>query len=250
MKMAVMQPYLFPYIGYFQLIKAVNQFVIFDDVTHIKKGWINRNRILVNGKPHMFTVPLRNNSQNILIRDLKVSVTDSWYKKILKTLEYSYLKAPYYSTIVEIIKDVIFTPSIFLIDWQLNSFNRIIDYLSIHTGIVSSSGISNQDQLRGEERIIDICRRHNCKEYINLSGGSNLYNVDRFRHNYLELRFLHSKEVKYRQFDSPFVPGLSIIDVLMFCSVEQILCLLDEYDLIVPKNCHKSESTENCQFEK
>ena len=198
----------------------------------------------------MFTVPLRNNSQNILIRDLKVTVTDSWHKKILKTLEHSYLKAPYYSTIVEIIKDVIFTPSIFLIDWQLNSFNRIMEYLSIHAGIISSSGISNQDQLRGEERIIDICRGNNCNEYINLSGGVNLYNVDRFSHNFIELRFLHSKEVEYSQFDHPFVPGLSIIDVLMFCSVEQISSLLNEYDLIVPNNCHISESTENCQFEK
>lgn len=95
MKIAVMQPYLFPYIGYFQLLNAVDMFVVFDDVNFIKKGWINRNNILVNRQKYLFTVPLKDASQNKLIKEVQIA-DDGWQEKFLKTVAQSYKKAEFF----------------------------------------------------------------------------------------------------------------------------------------------------------
>lgn len=231
-KLAVMQPYLFPYIGYFQLINAVDKFVIYDDVNFINKGWINRNRILVNGKAYLFTVPLKDASQNKLIRDIEVADDGNWRSKFLKTIEMSYKKAPYYDSIFPIISKIILSASKSISELIKQSIIEINQYLSIGTIIQDSSTIYDNRHLKAEDRIIDICRKEGADQYINPSGGTDLYSKERFKEEGIELLFLKPKPVNYKQFDNDFVPWLSIIDVLMFNSKETVGEYLLAYFLI------------------
>jgi hypothetical protein len=231
MKLAIMQPYFFPYIGYFQLINAVDKFVIFDDANFINKGWINRNIILVNCKPHTFTVPLKNASQNELIKDLKLAIDDKWKTKFIRMLELSYKKAPYFNKTFGIVENVINTQSTFLIDWHLKSFALIKGYLEIKTIFVETSTQYKNQNLKGQERIIDICLKEKADNYINSIGGQDLYDDQSFIDNKIKLYFLKSDLITYKQYNSEFVPWLSIIDVLMFNGVKKINKLLGGYSL-------------------
>lgn len=226
-----MQPYLFPYIGYFQLINAVDKFVVYDDVYFINKGWINRNRILVNGKAYTFTVPLKNASQNELIKDLKLAIDDRWKTKFIRTLELSYKKAPYFNKTFGIVENVINTKSTFLTDWYLKSLALIKSYLNIKTTFVKASTQYNNQNLKGQDRIIDICIKENADNYINPIGGQDLYDDQSFIDNRIKLYFLKSDLIIYKQYNNGFVPWLSIIDVLMFNGVKKINNLLGDYSL-------------------
>ena len=232
MKIAIMQPYIFPYIGYFQIMNAVDKFVVYDDVTYIKSGWINRNRILVNNSENMFTFPLKNASSNILIKDIEISSNYKLIKKLLKTLEQNYKKAPYYEKIFYLISDIINMEVRFIRDMHLKSFQLINQYLGVETSIISSSTIYNNSQMSGEQRILDICLQENASHYINPIGGEELYSKESFMNNRIKLNFLKTKEVKYSQFNNEFIPSLSIIDVMMFNSVSEIKNMLNAYELI------------------
>jgi len=232
MKLGIIQPYLFPYIGYFQLINYADKFVVYDDVNFINKGWINRNRIILNGQPHMFTVPLKNASQNVIIKDLKLAMSERWKNKFIKTLELTYKKAPFFNKTFDIVKEVINTKSMFLIDWHSKSFKLIKNYLGINTAFVKSSSKYNNQNLKGQDRILDICIKENANHYINLIGGYKLYNDHLFNDKKIGLSFLKSGNIKYQQFNNEFVPWLSVIDVMMFNSNLKIQELLLQYELI------------------
>ena len=222
MKLAIMQPYIFPSIGYFQLMSAVDKFVIYDDVNFINRGWVNRNRILVNSKEHMFTVPLKNASQNVLIKDLELIVSEKWKNKFLKTLEHAYGKAPFFENVFSIVYKVINTKSKFIKDWHLKSFRLINKYLGIDTIIVESSSIYKNKILKGQNRILDICIKEKTDQYINPIGGKELYNSELFMNHGIKLNFLETEELNYNQFSSEFVPWLSMIDVMMFNTLDKI----------------------------
>lgn len=232
MKLAIMQPYLFPYIGYFQLINIVDKFVFYDDVKFINKGFINRNRILVNLKSHLFTLPLLNANQNTLIKDLKLAVTEKWKFKFLKTIEFAYKKAKYFNIVFPSIEAVINLRSKFLFEWHLISFHLITNFLAIRTILTQSSTNYNNQHLKGQMRILDICIQENCQQYINAEGGRSLYDKNVFEKVGIELSFLKAGDIIYKQFKNEFVPCLSIIDVLMFNSADQIGNLLNKYELI------------------
>jgi len=232
MKLAIMQPYLFPYIGYFQLINAVDKFVFYDDVKFINKGWINRNRILVNWNSHLFTVPLSNANQNTLIKDLKLAASGKWRYKFLKTLEFTYKKAKYFSIVFPKIEAVINLKSKFLFEWHLTSFHLLMNFLAIRTTLAQSSVNYDNRHLKGQERILDICTQENCQQYINSEGGINLYNKHTFEGIGIELSFLKAGDIIYKQFKNQFVPCLSIIDVLMFTSADRIGDFLNMYKLV------------------
>jgi WbqC-like protein family len=227
-----MQPYIFPYIGYFQLIKAVDKFILYDDVNFINRGWINRNRILVNGKDSMFTVPLKDASQNKLINQIDVNWDNNWKSKFLKTIEQSYKKAPFYVEILPIIEESI--------EVKEGEFSKIIEqnirlickYLDIETEIVSSSSIYQNINKKAQERILDICLQEKANHYINPIGGLELYDKEVFSQENMQMNFIKSLPVEYKQFKNDFVPWLSIIDVLMFNSKEEINKFLDNYELI------------------
>jgi hypothetical protein len=231
MKLAIMQPYFFPYIGYFQLMNAVDKFIVYDDVTFIKKGWINRNNILAVGRLHRFTIPLKNASQNVLIKDLEFSITEKWKNKFLKTLAHSYFKAPFFDNTISIIENVFNTNSNFILDWHLKSFKLIKAYLNIDTKIVKTSRIYNNQDIKGQHRILDICLQEYTELYLNPIGGKELYDSQLFKKNGITLNFFKSETIKYSQFENKFIPNLSIIDVMMFNNVEAIKEMLQLYKI-------------------
>ena len=232
MKLAIMQPYIFPYIGYFQLIKAVDKFVLYDDVNFINRGWINRNRILVNGKESMFSIPLKDASQNKLINEIDVNWDTNWKNKFLKTIEQSYKKAPFYTEVLPIIEKTIEINGGQFSQIIEQNLRLICEYLDIDTDIISSSTIYQNTDKKAQERILDICLQEKAHHYINPIGGLELYDKAVFAKENMMMSFIKSKTVEYKQFKNDFVPWLSIIDVLMFNSKEKINEFLNNYELV------------------
>jgi WbqC-like protein family len=232
MKIAIMQPYFLPYIGYLQLMQAVDKFVLYDDVNFINKGWINRNRLLVNGQPYLFTVPLKEASQNKLINEIALSNDTTWRPKLLKTVEQAYKKAPFYPTVAEVVEKTLNLEAENISQLVEGSLKILANYLSINTQVVSSSTIYENSHLKAQERIIDICLQESASHYINPIGGTELYNKADFVEKNLELSFIKSKPVQYPQFKNEFVPWLSILDVLMFNDIPTVQGFLNDYELI------------------
>lgn len=232
MKIAVMQPYLFPYLGYFQLINFVDKFVIFDDVNFIKRGWINRNYILYNGVSKIFTLPLRKASLNKKINETLIFEETNAKKIILYWIRQSYKKAPYYDETFNLIEEIIMNSEQNLSKYIEFSLNKIIKYIGIETEIIISSQLPKNNELKGQEKIIEICRILKGNHYINSIGGIELYSKETFNNYNIDLNFLKTQNIKYKQFDNEFVPNLSIIDIIMFNSVEQIQRSLMNFEII------------------
>lgn len=221
MKLAVMQPYLFPYIGYFQLISAVDIFIFYDDVDYIKNGWINRNRILINGKPNYFTIPCKNASPNRLIQDIK-HLLDDRKKKLLKKIKFTYNKAPFFDSVYPLIERTMGYDSSYIAELAMASIKETCNYLDITPIFKQSSKAYDNTELERTSRLIDICKQENSGTYINLVGGKKLYSKDNFKEADIILKFLEPVLKDYEQFGNDFVPGLSIIDAMMFNAPEKI----------------------------
>jgi hypothetical protein len=220
-KLAIMQPYLFPYLGYFQLLAAVDRFVCYDDVAFIRQGWINRNRLLINGQAAYFTVPVRQASSFRLISETDVDdgrATAQWRHTILKTFDNAYRRAPEFSSVFPLIEEVISPTIPRVADVARASIDVVCRFLNISTPRVPSSTIYQNRALDGQDRVIAICRAEGAHEYVNAIGGLKLYTREAFGDAGITLRFLESLPVEYRQFGAAFVPDLSIVDALMFNS--------------------------------
>ena len=225
-----MQPYLFPYIGYFQLMHAADRFVVYDDVAYIKQGWINRNRMLLDGEAAFFNVPVKHASSFTTIRDTLVddSVQNRrWAEKLLKTFDQAYRRAPEFARVFPLIEAVLGRPTSRVADLAVASLKAVAGYLDIRTAWVDSSTVYGNAHLKGEERVLAICRVEGATEYVNAAGGRNLYASDRFEAAGVRLRFAQPRPIAYRQFTAPFVPWLSIVDVLMFNRPEKVRQYLD-----------------------
>ena len=234
MRIAIMQPYFMPYIGYFQLINAVDKFIVYDDVNYINKGWINRNNILVNGKVHSFTIPLKEASQNKLINEIYLSEETKWRINFLKTLEQNYTKAPFFSSIYSLVEGELLKNEETISLLNLNCIKTVSKYLGLKTEFVASTTIYTNSSLKGQYRIIDICEKENAEAYINPIGGVEIYTPDLFRQKNIGLSFLQPNLFEYKQYKNEFVPWLSMIDVMMFNSPDQIQSYLNNYQLITP----------------
>jgi hypothetical protein len=232
MKLAIMQPYFCPYIGYFQLIKLVDKFVIYDDVNYINKGWINRNNILVNSNKFLFQIPLVEASQNKKINTIEIFIDDIWKNKFLKTLIHSYKNAPHFDNVMNLIEGILNTNVKLISELNYYSILKICEYLDIKTEIVSTSSIFDNHNLKGQNRILSICKKLNSNHYINPIGGVDIYDPFLFLDNGIKINFITHKVIVYKQFKNLFVPNLSIIDVMMFNKKEEINNLLDQYSLI------------------
>jgi hypothetical protein len=234
MKIAIMQPYFFPYIGYFQLINAVDEFVVYDNIEYTKKGWINRNRILVNGSDSFITLPIKKDSDYLDIKER--SIAESWKHeriKLLNRINGAYRKAPFFKIIYNIIGECILFEENNLHSFILESLNKVNSYLDIKTPIVISSSLKINHELKSEKKIIDICKERKSDTYINPIGGINLYRKENFDEEGIDLFFLKSEKFIYKQFENIFVPNLSIIDVMMFNEKEKIKNYLNNsYSLI------------------
>lgn len=231
MTLAIMQPYLFPYIGYFQLLNAVDKFVIYDDVAFINRGWINRNSILNNGKAQLFTVPLKEASQNKLIHEISIDTDQKWRDKLLKTIQQTYKKAPHFAAVFPLVEAIFLQQESNISTYIYQSITTICEYISISTPLVESSQIYNNQHLKAQERILDICLQEKANHYINPIGGRELYSKELFAEHGIQLNFIRSEKVEYAQFNNEFVPWLSIIDIMMFNSKEEIQKLLKTYIL-------------------
>ena len=232
MKIAVMQPYFFPYVGYFQLIAAVDKFVVFDDVNYINRGWINRNNILVGGKSVLVTLPLKEVSQNKKIYEIDTTSDAKLIDKLVKTVMMNYKKAPFFEPVFTLIQQIFSNKSGSIAELNTIQLKSICAYLNIGSHLVTSSRFYNNDHLKGQDRIMDICNQENADIYINPIGGTELYKRENFEQKGIQLFFIKSQMIEYRQFNHPFVPWLSIIDVLMFNSVEQTREILKQYQLV------------------
>jgi hypothetical protein len=232
MKIGIMQPYLFPYIGYFQLINSVDTFVLYDNIQYSKKGWINRNRVLANGREEYFTVPLKKGSDylHVVNRVLADNHTKQ-LNKILNKIEASYRKSPYFSEVFPVLKSAFLNHHINLFDYLHFALEKVLKHLQITTQIIVSSDININHELKSQDKVIAICKALNADCYINPIGGLDLYNINHFSENELKLSFLQSNTITYKQFDNDFIPWLSIIDVMMFNSKESIKTYLNSYSL-------------------
>ena len=225
-----MQPYFFPYIGYFQLINAVDKFVFYDDVSFIKNGWINRNRILINGRPHFFTVHLKDASHYKLINETEF--TDN-RQKLLKTLELAYKKAPCFNSVMPFLTDCLNVKTNRISELAQYSVVRTCEYLGIEKDFEQSSrSYAYMKNLERAERLQQICLINKAETYYNLGGGQAIYNKEDFLKKQISLVFIESNKIDYKQFNNEFVPTLSIIDLLMFVDKERVKELLNNYTLI------------------
>lgn len=232
-RLAIMQPYFMPYIGYFQLINSVDEFVIYDNIQYTKKGWINRNRILVNGKDYLITLSLKKDSDYLDVVDRELS--DSWSKdriKMLNLIKSVYNKSTQFEPVFDLISKCLNNPERNLFRFIYDSIVLINEYLEISTPIVISSSIEIDHSLKSQDKVIELCKKQKADNYINSIGGVSLYNKDTFNQSGIQLNFIKSNQISYNQFTNEFLPWLSIIDVMMFNSREEIQKYLNNYTLI------------------
>jgi len=234
MTLAIMQPYFCPYIGYFQLMSAVDTFIIYDNIQFTKKGWINRNRILANGKDEYFTLTLKKDSDYLNVNERFLSDDFSKDKiKLLNKIKASYQKAPYFNEVFCLLEEILNFKSNNLFDFIYNSLMIWRSYIGITNNFIKSSNLNiDIEQFKGEEKVIAICENLDAKVYINSIGGLELYKHDKFTAQNIDLRFIKSSFIEYKQFNNEFIPWLSIIDVAMFNDVVTIREYLTNYVLI------------------
>ena len=233
MKFAVMQPYFMPYIGYFQLISAVDNFVIYDNVQYIKNGWINRNRFLNGADAKFFTVPVSKGMHDDLIsqRNIAMQIWCRERKKLCNTLKHAYNKSPFFDDVFPLIEKCFNHENDKIFKVVEHSLLTLNDYLGIQTEIVNASNLGIDETLKAKHRLFAMSKKLNIEHYVNPEGGQELYDKEDFVGHGLTLSFLKAKLMPYVQFENDFVPGLSIIDVLMFNGKEGTRQMLDDYTL-------------------
>lgn len=231
MKIGIMQPYFLPYIGYFALINAVDKFVYFDNVQYIRRGWVNRNRVKMKNKWLYITLPIKKAPLSATINEIYIVDDQKAINKIKETIKHGYSKAPNY----EIIKKFIFkhiSPGLNLSELNINLTNEICDYLVIKTEMLVSSKILNNNSMSGTDKIINTCQFLGGHYYVNPIGGLDLYPRKKFQESNIQLGFLKINGISYSQGQYEFIPNLSILDVLMWNSKEEINNMLTRYEII------------------
>jgi hypothetical protein len=229
MSFAVMQPYLFPYLGYYQLVNAVDRFVFYDDVTFIKGGYINRNNILSNGKVQRFTIPVPGMSPNRLINTLKF---DKNVKKTLKSIEQSYKKAPYFKLIFPLIESVLNDKNRNVEHVCAKSISLVFEYLGLKKSFCFSSELQYNRDLCAADKLIAMAYVLKSSDYINSPGGKLLYDKEYFSFNRVKLSFIEVNDYAYSQGSTDFIPHLSMIDVLMWNEIEEVKLMFNKYELV------------------
>lgn len=228
-----MQPYLFPYLGYFQLINAVDKMVIYDNIEYTRKGWINRNRILIDGKDKFFTIPVKKDSDFLNIRERYLADNSEInIRKILAQISNSYRKAPFFKEIYPVLERLFLYGEKNLFDYVFNTISEICTLLEIKTELIISSELNMDHDLKAEQKVLEINRILDSDIYINPIGGTELYDKENFKNKGVELLFIKSKPISYDQSGNEFTEGLSIIDVLMFNDLNKVKSFLNEFELV------------------
>ena len=232
MRIGIMQPYFVPYIGYFQLIHNVDYFIFYDNVSFIKGGWVNRNRIGINGKETYLTIPCKNISSNKNINVTEIIITERERNKLLKKVEQAYVKAPYFHSFFPVYKKILQEDYGTISNLNIQFIRIICDYLQIKTKLDIASEMNIDRQNNRLQNLIKIIKSKQGKTYVNPIGGKYLYKKEEFKYYGIDLDFLECQELFYRQFDKyDFLPNLSILDVLMFNSIKETQNLLEKYEI-------------------
>jgi hypothetical protein len=227
MKLGIMQPYFFPYLGYFQLVRLTDKFVFYDDVAYIKGGWINRNRILISGQTHFITVPTCGASPNVLISEVGINAQNPrWKRKMIDGFFQAYRATPHAQVAGALLQKVLETPVSHVGELAKHSVLMSLELLELGSSTVWSSSQYKNGQLRSQERVIDICTREQATTYINASGGHGLYNTPDFAARGIQLKFSKPVLAEYPQATGEFVPGLSILDVIASTGLETTRSLI------------------------
>ena len=232
-KVAIMQPYFLPYIGYFQLINSVDEFIVYDNIQFSKKGWFHRNRFLQNGRDEYFTLPLKKDSDYLDVNQRVLS--DTWSSdrdKTLRKLKEAYKKAPFFEEMFPKVEEIFLYPEINLFEFILNSLRSVCEILDIKKPIIISSTLEMDHAQKGQAKVIAMCKALGATNYINPIGGLELYDNVEFQNHNLDLSFIKTKPIIYPQFNNVFVPWLSILDLLMFNTIDQIKTWLGEFEEI------------------
>lgn len=199
MKLGIMQPYAFPYLGYFQLINAVDLFVLYDDVAFEKQSWINRNALGARQGRQNFTLPVHKPRLGQPISEMRLSEPKINQRKLLRTIDVLYRRAPHYKQVMPVLESAIVHDDENLARYLRHSLDVVTAYLGVSTPLVRSSERHRQIALQGQERVIDICRTEGAQIYINAEGGRQLYDEAKFRRHGIDLRFLLHEPRPYRQ---------------------------------------------------
>jgi WbqC-like protein family len=232
MKVAIMQPYFLPYIGYFQLIAAVDTFIVYDNIKYTKKGWINRNRMLQNGKDVMFSLPLKSDSDYLDVCERELA-TDFNRDKLLNQFRGAYSRAPYFEQTFPLVEQIVKYEDRNLFRYIYHAITSVCEYLGIATEIKVSSSIVIDHDLKNQDKVLALCEAVGANVYVNAIGGMELYSKEAFLDKDIELKFIQSKPFEYTQFGAAFMPWLSIIDVMMFNSLDTIQTSIStNYELI------------------
>lgn len=226
-----MQPYFLPYLGYWQLLAAVDRFVVYDNIEYTKKGWINRNRFLRHGADAPFTLPLKKGSDFLDIRERSLA-DDFNPATLLNPFREAYRRAPYFEAVFPVVERIVTAAPKNLFDYLLHSLMATAAYLEIKTPIIVSSTVPIDHSLKSGDKVLAMCGALGADRYLNTIGGQALYAADTFASAGVELKFIQTRPVTYPQFGQPFVPGLSILDVMMFNSPDAVRRMLGEYDLL------------------
>lgn len=230
-RIAIMQPYFLPYIGYWQLLNSVDVFVVYDDIQFTKKGWINKNQFLLNGKATIFSLPLKSASNYLDVREREISDTFSLEsKKMIRRVENAYRKAPFFNEGFDLICSVLEHPEKNLFSFILNSIEVLKNRMSIKAEIIVSSELKIPRSLKGQDRVIATCKKLGAIEYVNPIGGLKLYSNQDFDSEGITLLFQKTCNLQYPQFSHTFVPNLSILDVIMFLGFEDTKSILPNMD--------------------
>ena len=231
MKVGIMQPYFMPYLGYFQLLNLVDRFVIYDNIEYTKKGWINRNRILLNGEISTISIPLKKGSDFLNINERYLA--ENWDRekiKLINKLRQAYIKAPNYSVFFPIIEEILNEENKNLFEFIYNSILKIKEFLEIYTEIIVSSHLKVNHDLKSQDKVLEICKDLGAKSYYNSIGGESLYFKESFQNENIDLNFIKVNDIKYNESKS----HLSIIDVIMNNSKSEINYLLNQFSIIKP----------------
>ena len=236
MKLAIMQPYFLPYLGYFSLIKHTDEFILLDTVQFIRHGWIERNRILKpsNGWQYIM-VPLKKHSRETLIKDIEINNDQQWKEKILAQLQHYKKQAPYFSNVIDILNEIFSKEYATIVDLNLASLKTVCNYLGINTPIqvFSLMNIDIEPANAPDEWALNICKAlGNVDEYWNPPGGQSFFDRKKYENAGINLKFHSAILTDYDQKRNVFEPGLSILDVMMFNSIEEINKMLDNYELL------------------
>jgi len=233
-KIAIMQPYIFPYLGYFQLVSLVDEFIFYDDVNFIKKGWIHRNYIHVNGKKYLFSIPLEKKSQNKAINEtnIKRNMFKEWKEKFLTSLKQNYATAPNFKPVEKLVHSILNSDCETIAGLSSKSIIAVANYLEFNTTFKFSSHLdSSTTALKAEDRILSICNVQAAKSYYNLKGGKDLYEDYNFKEKNIDLKFIQLEELGIKELYPQLDPYISIIDLLMFLDKKEMQELLKLYKL-------------------